>query len=134
MPNMTITEIDQGGVVIGDSVYSDETLVFAAEHTYLKGTIFARHDSNNKLIPFVPGGSSNGNGTPKVVLDYEVSRASAGDTPCRALVAGKVRQDKLVIDEDGDGSNITPAILDQLRDYGIVTQPVAQLAAFDNTN
>ena len=132
MSNLTITHIDQGGVVIGDSVYADDTLTFAGTDTFAPGTILARSTATDKLVLYVKGGSSNGNGIPKAIITYEVSRTGAGDLPVRALITGKVRKDKLVIDADGDDSNVDAVVLDLLRDYGLVTQPVSQLNIQDN--
>lgn len=83
--------------------------------------------ADGKLVPFDPAGDG-GEQLPIAVLTYEVIRTAAGDEPIRALVSGTVNKTRLVIDVDGDGSNITSAILDQLRAAGIVAVDVAQLA------
>lgn len=80
-----------------------------------------------KLVPYDPAGAG-GAQTPSAVLTYEVVAAGAGDVAVRALIAGRVNADRLVIHADGDGDNITNTILDQLRTYGIVAVPVQQLA------
>ena len=50
------------------------------------------------------------------------------------MVAGRVKKERLVIDADGDDSNIGPAVKDQLRDYGgIIALTVEQLAQLDNS-
>ena len=87
--------------------------------------------ANGKLVPFVIGGVA-GAGIPKTVLTYDVVAAGAGDESIRSLISGSVRTEKLIIDADGDGSNITDAILDQLRNYGIVPQNVSELNILDN--
>lgn len=87
--------------------------------------------ADGKLVPFDPAGAG-GVQKPVAVLTYDVTRASAGDEVIRALVKGEVNKDRLVIDVDGDGSNITNAILDQLRDLGITPIDVEQLAELDN--
>ena len=66
------------------------------------------------------------------VLTYEVTRTSGGTERIRALVYGEVNKDRLIIDVDGDGSNITAAILDELRSAGIMATDVKQLAKIDN--
>lgn len=85
----------------------------------------------SKLVPFNPAGAG-GAQRPVAVLTYEVTKSGAGDLPIRALIAGKVNKDRLIIDVDGTGANITAAILDELRGMGIVALDVKQLAALDN--
>lgn len=130
MSNITITNVDRGSVELQNGRYHDALLTFAAAHTFKPGTILGRL-ATGKLVPFDPGGAG-GAEKPIAVLTYEVSRSAAGDQPIRPLIAGDVNEKRLVIDADGDGSNITPAILDQLRAVGIVALPVEQLGALDN--
>lgn len=132
MANITITNVDNGNVQFDGGEYRDELLVFTAADTYLEGTILARDSVSLKLVPFVVGGVTNENGIPKAVLPYAVTAAGAGDVKVRALVAGTVNKNRLIIDADGNGTNITAAILDKLRDYGIQAQDVTQLAGLDN--
>lgn len=87
--------------------------------------------ADGKLVPFDPAGAG-GAQVPVAVLPYEVSRTGAGNVPIRALVAGEVKKERLIIDADGDGDNITSAIIDALRSYGIVATDTQQLAALDN--
>lgn len=87
--------------------------------------------ASGKLVPFNPAGAG-GAQFPKAVLTYEVTKAGAGDLPVRVLVAGEVNKDRLIIDVDGTGANITAAIIDQLRDVGIIATTVKQLSVLDN--
>ncbi|MCK5606559.1 hypothetical protein KAR91_31945 [Candidatus Pacearchaeota archaeon] len=87
--------------------------------------------ANAKLVPFVIGGVA-GAGIPKNVLTYDVTATGAGDEAIRSIISGEVRKEKLIIDADGDGSNITDTILDQLRDYGITPVNVGELNIQDN--
>ncbi len=132
--NMTVTNVDLGGLIIGgDPVYADETVNFASALTYKAGTILARHSGTGKLIPYVVGGSSNENGIPKAVLEYEVVSTGAEDQTHRPIMGNvTLRKDKLVVHADGDDSNIDVVVLDLLRDYGFYTQEVEQLAHLDN--
>jgi len=93
------------------------------------GTIIVAADG--KLVPFAIAGAG-GEQNPIAVLTYDVSRGSGGDEAIRALVAGEVNKTRLIIDADGDGSNITDAILDALRSAGPVATDVTQLAQLDN--
>lgn len=132
MSNITITNNDQGGVILEAGEFRDGLLTSGAEATYAEGTILARDSSSLKYVPFVKGGSTNQNGIPKAVLTYELYADGAGDDPARPMVSGKVRKHKLVIHADGDDSNVDAAVIDQLRDYGLVVVDVSELNGLDN--
>lgn len=87
--------------------------------------------ADGKLVPFDPAGAG-GVQNPLCVLPYELVAAGSGDKQARVLVSGKVNKNRLIIDADGDGSNITAEILDQLRSAGIESDPVTQLGEYDN--
>lgn len=87
--------------------------------------------ANGKLVPFATDGAG-GAQIPKAVLTYDVTAAGTGDEAIRDMVSGSVRAERLVIDADGDASNITNAILDQLRDYALVSIDVQELNILDN--
>ena len=102
------------------------------------GTDFAAGDTftmvvvaNGLMAPFVIGGVA-GAGVPIEVLAGDIVAAGAGDEPCRPAISGELRTEKLIIHADGDGSNITDAILDQLRDFTLVSQDVQELNIQDN--
>jgi hypothetical protein len=86
---------------------------------------------DGKMVPYAIAGLG-GAQIPKAVISYDVVAAGAGDEPCRPAISGEVRKEKLIIDLDGDGSNITDAILDQLRDFTVVAQNVGELNIADN--
>lgn len=130
--NMTVTNVDLGNVILQDAQFRDELLTFGASGTVVEGTILARDSVSGKLVPFVVGGATNENGIPKAIVTYDVTADAAGDVPIRAGVAGGYRKERLVVDADGDDSNITDAIIDQLRDYGLVPVNVQELGILDN--
>lgn len=72
--------------------------------------------------------TANENGIPKKVLQYELVGAN-GDNFCRPIKAGGVRTDRLVAN---NGTTVTKAMLDQLRDYGIIPRSVNELGKLDN--
>ncbi len=129
--SMTVTNNDLGSVILKDAQFRDELLTFAGAGTVVEGTILARNTASGKLVPFEIGGAG-GNEIPKAILTYDVTAAGAGDEAIRAGVSGGYRKERLIVDADGDGSNITDAILDQLRDYGLVAIDVEELAILDN--
>ncbi len=87
--------------------------------------------ADGNMAVFSPTGSG-GAQIPKAILTVEVVAAGVGDEPIRAMISGEVRANKLIIDADGDGSNITDAILDQIRDFAIVPTDVTELNILDN--
>lgn len=133
MANITITDNDLNSPVLEGADFRDDTLTFAGADTFVPGTILARDSVSLKLVPFVKGGVTNENGIPKAILTYEVSATGAGDVLVRAAVAGKYRKEKLVIDADGDDSNVDAAVIDQLRDYGLTPINVDELNIADNS-
>jgi hypothetical protein len=132
MSNITITNNDIGNVILKDGKFDDGLLTFAGAGTVIEGTILAIDSVSLKFIPFVKGGTTNEDGIPKAVLTYDVTATGAGDETIRAMVGGEVRQDKLVIDADGDNSNVDAAVLSQLRDYSIIPIKNVQLNILDN--
>ena len=133
MANLTKTTVDIGSVVCGDaeSQFRDELITFAGAATFAAGCILARDSVSLKLVVFVKGGATNQNGIPKAVLTYPVTAAGAGDVPARVLIAGNVKKERLVINADGDSSNVDGAVIDQLRDYGINPIATQQLSTLD---
>jgi len=227
MSNITITPVDLGSVIYGDSLHEDDTLTFSGADSYVEGTLLARRktsadsyagvivgtgaktialtalsgksmkvgayvltvgnvtagvgpatmvdpdgisasvtlatsgahnipslgvtfaitaggtelDDNatvtftvaagGKLVAFDPAGE-NGVNVPTSVLTYPVTASGSGDVPIRALVSGKVRKQRLIIDADGDGDNITAAHIEALREVGIYALSVKDLSVLDN--
>lgn len=132
MSNLINTTLDLGTVQIGHCEFRDELVTLAGADELAEGTILARDSSTLKLRLFVKGGSTNGNGIPKVVLAHALSAAGSGDHAVRVISRGDVAKNRLVIDADGDDSNIDGAVIDQLRDYGITPVASKQLARVDN--
>lgn len=132
MANMTVTNNDLSGVILSDAKFRDELLTFGGAGTVIAGTILARDSVSLKLVPFVKGGSTNQNGIPKAIVTYDVTAGGAGDVPIRAGVSGVYRKEKLVIDADGNASNVDNAVMDQLRDYGLTPLNVRELNIKDN--
>lgn len=128
MGNSTTTSCDLGSVELDECEFCDETLTLGGAATVKAGTLLARDSVSLKLVPFVVGGTTNNNGTPTAVLTYEVAAAGAGDIPVTALVAGKVRKERLIVHATGNGSGITKTHLEALRDVEILALTSQQLA------
>ena len=83
------------------------------------------------FVPYVVAGEG-GTQFPKAVLTFDVVATGAGDIAIRDMVSGSVRKELLIIDADGDGSNVTDAILDLLRDFSLISIDVQELNILDN--
>lgn len=135
MSNQRAENVNVGGVVwIGNNPAShrDFALTFAAgpvapatEVVMPEGTIVKQ--VGGKLEPFALGDTD-----PVAVLTYDVSATAAGDVATRAMVAGDVRRELLILDADGNGDNIDQATIDHLRDFGIIAIDVQELNIQDN--
>jgi hypothetical protein len=132
MSNLTVTNNSLATVLLMGAEFRDELLTFAGAATVLAGTILARDSVSLKLVPFAKGGVTNENGIPKAVVTYDVVATGAGDIAVRAGVSGKFRKEQLIIDADGDGSDVDNAVLDQLRDYSLIPLNVSELNILDN--
>jgi len=132
MPNLTITNNDLGGVVLKGGQFRDELITFAGADTFVAGTILARDSGTLKLVKFVKGGVTAGNGIPKAILTYDVVATAAGDVPSRVAVSGEFVKSRLVIDLDGNDTNVDAAVIDQLREYGLTPVTVTDLSKLDN--
>lgn len=132
MVNLTVTNNDLSTVLLGENEFQDDVITFAGADTFAEGTILARDSVSLKLVLFVKGGVTNENGIPKAVLTYGVTAVGAGDEVARVATKGNFRKEKLIIDADGDDSNIDAAVKDQMRDYGLVPLNVKELNIQDN--
>lgn len=127
MANYDVTSIKYGNsIAIDNDLSRDEVLVFAGAGTVLRGTLLGRVTASGKLKPMATA-ANDGSQTAVAVLTYDVTALGAGDVAIRALVRGVVNRNRLIIALDGNGTNITPAILDQLRDVGITPIDVQQV-------
>lgn len=115
-----------GQLVLGHDLHRDEVAVFAGAGTILAGTILARVTASTKVKPFTVG-ASDGSEEPVGVATYDIEAGGAGDKSIRMLVAGEINRNRLIIGADGNGNNITAAILDQLRAVGITPIDVAMV-------
>jgi hypothetical protein len=94
-------------------------------------TVTTTAATGTPLVVYSPTGV-NGAQVPIGVLRHALVYAAGGTKQGAVLEQGIVNSTRLVIDEDGDATNITLAILDQLRDAGIGSSAVTQNAVLDN--
>jgi hypothetical protein len=120
---MTTTTLSK--VILSNLEPRDETLT-AAIKTYPVGTLLARDTSTLKLVPFVKGGTTDGNGIINSVLSAELIATAEQDYNVSVMIAGQVDKDLLIIDADGNASNVDAAIVDELAKMGIYAQSYAK--------
>lgn len=132
MANLERTVLEYGELVVKQG--NIETFVFTAAGaaTYKKGTILARSTATDKLVVYEKGGTTDGNGIPLTVLMSDVEATGAGDIDVRGMTSGIVREDHLVIDADGDASNVDFVERDGLRNFGIDVMNVDDISVLDN--
>ena len=128
MADPVITNVDVGQIAIGECDFENHVWAAGGADTLAAGTIMARITASGKWGIYDTGGAG-GLGVACGVLAYAVTAAGAGDVPVAVLVRGTVNQDRILQDDAGA---VTPAVVDQLRDYGILAKPVTQLAQLDN--
>ena len=87
--------------------------------------------ADGKIYPYATDGAG-GVQIPTAVLTEDKVATGAGNIPIRAMISGQLIAERLVIDADGDASNITAAILDQLRDFTLVALSVPDISELDN--
>lgn len=75
---------------------------------------------------------TNGAQVPVAILPYGVTVTAGGSVACSALVGGVIRQDKLVIDADGDATNVSDHVMDLLANAGFTTQLNTDVSTLDN--
>lgn len=87
--------------------------------------------SLGKYVAF-SGTGAGGAQIASAVLTYPITSAGSGDVAARVLISGTVNFNRLIIQADGNNTNVTTTVLDQLRAGGIFSQKVKQLALIDN--
>jgi hypothetical protein len=87
--------------------------------------------ADGKMYPFATDGIG-GVQNPLMVQCYPVTSTAAGNVSVKPMIAGEVQKQRLVIDADADDSNITAAILDELRSAGITAIDVNDQSVLDN--
>jgi len=82
-----------------------------------------------KLVPYSSTGAG-GAETATDVLTYDVTATGAGDVPIRSMVEGRVRKERLLIDNPQVA--VTAAVIEQLRARGITAVECKELGKLDN--
>jgi hypothetical protein len=114
---------------LGDNAFKDDLVTFAAPRRCSRVAFWRAIPRRLKLVPFVVGGSTNGNGIPCCVHREPLTATGAGDLPFRVIISGRVNRSRLVINADGTNANLTKMHEDSLRSRSIVPEVVDQIAS-----
>lgn len=130
MPNPIITNCDLDSVALVVTGTLDNVLknVAITAHLFAAGTILALHSGDGKLYPFDPASVVNNLGIPAYVLTYPITVPASSESPVTVMSAGKVNQNRLVV----DGGVVSAATINLLLDRPIIPVDVKQLAKIDN--
>lgn len=104
----------------------NDILTFAGTETYVKGTLLARNSGTDKLEYYDEDSATGSLQEPVAVLDYEVTKGSAGDLGVKVAVAGECDIDRLI--EHSVGALTTKAQRDKIiANTGIIPTSVKGL-------
>jgi len=131
MANISITNYDTS---LGIRSEHTEQAVIAGQGTdnFIRGTILGRITSGGKYYPYNTGNSPSGTNVPVAILLNEVDTTVSVDSPCGVMLTGEIDEDKCMIDGGTIGANITEAIKDTLRTYGIIVKSKTEIGVIDN--
>jgi hypothetical protein len=87
--------------------------------------------ADGNLVPFSLTGAG-GAQIPVSVMGSALSASGSGNYSVRPIVRGTVKLSHLVIDADGDSSNVSMTLRDQLRSAGILVKVTDELGSYDN--
>jgi len=133
MATLTITNQNPTNGLIEVGRFESGLLTSGGAATYLDNTLVARDTSTLKFVPYVKGGSTNGNGVVYGVLTKGLSASGAGDSACRIMITGQIAKTKTVIHADGDSSNIDGAVKLTAKQNGIIILDDTDLFVADNS-
>lgn len=130
MANITITNYDTSlGIRPKDT--EEHVIAGAATDTFIAGTLMGRITASAKWQVY-DSGAGDGTETVKGILINEVDTTNGVDSPCAIMLTGEIDEDKCMIDGGTIGENITAALKDTLRSYGIIVKSPTEIGVIDN--
>jgi hypothetical protein len=131
MANPTITNYEAyDGIKPEDT--EQKVITGSGADSFIRGTILGVITATGKYYPYNTGDSPSGTNIPKAILLNDVTTSASADYPAGIMLTGEIDEDKVMIDGGTQGANITQAIKDQLRDYGIIVKSKTEFGAIDN--
>jgi hypothetical protein len=131
MANPTITNYEAY-----DGIKPEDTeqgvITGSGADSFIRGTILGVITATGKYYPYNTGDSPSGTNIPKAILLNDVTTSASADYPAGIMLTGEIDEDKVMIDGGTQGANITQAIKDLLRTYGIIVKSKTEFGAIDN--
>ncbi len=132
MANPEIVNYDSMDGVRAVEASEQSVLTSAGADTVARLTILGRITADEKYAFYNVANSPAGTNIPVAVSLSEVVADGAGDDPVGVMLAGRVDAAKLIIDGSAAGVDITEAIKDSLRTFGIIVEDYTETAGLDN--
>ena len=121
MAKIETSTVDTSTVVLGNNDFETGLLAAVPANTIVKAGTYLKRDGEKFAVLTNPASE-------KVVgivpFDVENEKSSIADVPFRALIAGRVRADKVLL----NGNKPTVEQLDMLRAYGIIPVTVTDVS------
>ena len=122
--NMKITNYGDAGIYFGDTVFENGVFNMASTGILKRGCLLARDSSSGKFKKFT--GTED---TPVAIYTGEdVEFTTSTDLPIRALIAGKVISNKILVDD----KEASAAQKDLAKANGIIPVPFTEVGIKDN--
>jgi hypothetical protein len=87
--------------------------------------------ADGKCVPFAIDGVGS-IATPIGVLSYPVTATGSGNIAAQIVAAGTFRKERMIIDADGDDTNLSESIIDGLYARGIKVVNTKDISVLDN--
>jgi len=131
MATQPTTTIERAEMLIENRWSRDAIITATGAITIKRGTLLARQTSTQKLIPYVKGGTTDGDGNFVAVALEEHVFTGAGDAAARPSFQGDYRKHLLIIQADGDATNIDDSVVDLMAARDCRARDVEQTAKTD---
>lgn len=115
MPKITELCKYSDSFVWGDKEIRDVVLVATKDLVVKQGTLLSM-DATGKFIPYIKGTSDKING---VFAMEDTTFETAGDVGITAVVQGNIREYSIIIQADGDNSNVGFKEFELMQDTGL---------------
>jgi hypothetical protein len=127
---MTSRVVDTSVLQLGDNQYEAANITLAAGADIQPGVCLKRNSDGSFSPAIISDGDDPVSDIPVAICPSYIKNEgnSSAVIGFRALVAGRVRRDKIIY----NGAAITDSIADQLRDYGIIAVTVHDVSQLDN--
>lgn len=121
MARIETNTVDTGTVLLGNNDFETGVLAAVPANTVIKAGTYLKRNGEKFAVLTTPATEKVAGVVP---FDVENEKDSAADVPFRALIAGRVRADKVLL----NGNKPTAEQLDMLRACGIIPVAVTDIS------